>query len=213
MAKRKEHIRGRLAGVAVAMVASGIFAATSHAQTVPEEIDAALERCNRLEDPQARLACLRAIFEADQAEDRQTGNDTAPRSGEETPVPTERRTVPRGGIDESGRRGGATSGDRDAGRTAPRAAGDDFGLPPKIREQSDQPGLSSTVVWYDDVYKIGHPVFVLENGQVWQETEGKGRVEIPTDAPFRVTIAKGMFGDFQMKVEGKTGFMRVKRLK
>ncbi len=214
MTKRKKHIRGRLAGVAVAALASGTLLATSHAQTVPEEIDAALERCNRLPDPQERLACLRAIFEAGPpASEGRTDDDSAPRSGAEAPVPTERRTVPRGGIDESGRRGAATSGDRDAGRTAPRAAGDDFGLPPKIREKSDQPGLSSTVVWYDDVYNIGHPIFVLENGQVWQETEGKGRVEIPTDPPFGITISKGMFGDFQMKVDNKTGFMRVKRLK
>lgn len=203
--------------LAVTLAASGMLSATLQAQIAPEEIDTALERCNRLDDSQARLACLRAIFETEQpARDRPADEpdaDAAPRGEDASSVPPERRTVPRGGIDEHGRRDESSSRRRDSERAAPRATDDDFGLPPKIGDRPAESGLSSSVVWYDDVYKIGHPIFVLENGQVWQETEGKGRVEIPTRPPFGISIKKGMFGDFQMKVDGKTGFMRVKRLK
>ena len=221
MAKRNNRIIGhRSWALAATLAASGmlsIVATTTQAQTVPEEIDAALERCNRLDDPQARLACLRAIFEAEQpARDRQADEadaDAAPRDDDASSVPPERRTVPRGGIDERGRRDESSSGRRESERATPRASDDDFGLPPKIGDRPAESGLSSNVVWYDDVYNIGHPIFVLENGQVWQETDGEGRVEIPVRPPFGISIKKGMFGDFQMKVDGKTGFMRVKRLK
>jgi len=185
----------------------------SWAQRVPAEIDAALENCNRLEDPQERLTCLRAIFETEQSgRDRQTDEDARPRGEDASPVASENGMVP-GGIDERARLDDAVSERGASERAAPRATDDDFGLPPKIEKGARKPALSSNVIRYHELGKIGHPVFVLENGQVWQETDGEERVKLPSDPPFRITIRKGMFGDFQMKVDGRAGFMRVKRLK
>ena len=206
------------AGRALAVVVfagGGLLAMSglSWAQSVPAEIDAALENCNRLEEPQERLTCLRAIFETKQpGRDRQTDEDAPPRGEDASPVTSENGMVP-GGIDERARLDDAVSERGASDRAEPRGTDDDFGLPPKIEKRARKTGLISTVIRYHELDKIGHPVFVLENGQVWQETDGEERVQLPSEPPFRITIRKGMFGDFQMKVDGKAGFMRVKRLK
>lgn len=54
-------------------------------------------------------------------------------------------------------------------------------------------------------------VFILGNGQVWQET-GRNIRSLPRK-PFDAEIYKSTLGGFQMKIKGRTGFVRVKRTK
>ena len=58
----------------------------------------------------------------------------------------------------------------------------------------------------------GNTVFTLENGQVWQQIEPETLGGISLDSPM-VTIKSGMFGSWQIQVEGLNSRTRVKRIK
>lgn len=57
----------------------------------------------------------------------------------------------------------------------------------------------------------GRTLFRLENGQVWQQAQS-GRVSYRKERPM-ITIKKGAFGSFRLKVEGLNRTVRVRRIK
>lgn len=57
----------------------------------------------------------------------------------------------------------------------------------------------------------GDTEFQLENGQVWKQVES-GRLVLSSERPV-VTIRRGWFGAFYLKVEGANKQIRVKRIK
>lgn len=55
-------------------------------------------------------------------------------------------------------------------------------------------------------------VFLLENGQMWREGNNsslRGRIRVGSSA----TISRGGIGGFRLRVEGRTGFMSVTRIR
>lgn len=54
-------------------------------------------------------------------------------------------------------------------------------------------------------------VFQFENGQVWRQQEAR-RFQYPKDRAFNVVIARGVFGDYQLRVNGEGRMTRIKRL-
>lgn len=57
-----------------------------------------------------------------------------------------------------------------------------------------------------------HFVVVLENGQVWEETDGSRRIGLPR-VGMTVEIKKGLFGSYRMKIGDDNRVARVRRLR
>ena len=61
----------------------------------------------------------------------------------------------------------------------------------------------------------GLSVFILENGQIWRQSEGDTSiVRDPTPgAQMKVTIENGFLGSYNLTIEGRHGLIKVTRLK
>ena len=61
----------------------------------------------------------------------------------------------------------------------------------------------------------GLSVFILENGQIWRQSEGDTSiVRDPTPgAQMKVTIESGFLGSYNLTIEGRHGLIKVNRLK
>ena len=61
----------------------------------------------------------------------------------------------------------------------------------------------------------GLSVFILENGQIWRQSEGDTSVvRDPTPGtPMKVTIENGFLGSYNLTIEGRHGLIKVNRLK
>lgn len=55
--------------------------------------------------------------------------------------------------------------------------------------------------------------FLLDNGQLWAEANASTSMRRNPKSGQQVMISDGPFGSFQLRVEGKNGFLRVKRLR
>lgn len=94
-------------------------------------------------------------------------------------------------------------------KAAAAAGEEDFGLEmKKIREGAEE--IQSR---YDGKFEgwDGDTIFRLENGQVWQQTDS-GRLVFTADRPL-ITIRRGWFGAYYLKVQGANKSIRVKRIK
>jgi hypothetical protein len=58
----------------------------------------------------------------------------------------------------------------------------------------------------------GHTVFELDNGQVWQQTDGT-EFNIPAVTNPAVTIEQGLMGSWMLKIEGYNHSARVTRVR
>ena len=102
-------------------------------------------------------------------------------------------------------------------RASPRAKealvpkAEDFGKapprPPEVKE------LAATVREFSKTAR-GRAVFVLDNGQTWRQLEGDDAQvhEPPPGAVLKVVIARGAFGSYNLTIEGRNGFVRVRRI-
>jgi hypothetical protein len=55
---------------------------------------------------------------------------------------------------------------------------------------------------------------VLDNGQTWRQLEGDDAqvLEPPSGTVLKVTIERGAFGSYNLSIEGRNGFIRVRRI-
>ncbi len=87
---------------------------------------------------------------------------------------------------------------------------EDFGKPPPRPPEVTQ--IAATV---RDLSKTvrGRAVFVLDNGQTWRQIDGDDTqvLEPPPGTTMKVTIARGWLGGYQLSIEGRNGFVRVRR--
>ena len=99
----------------------------------------------------------------------------------------------------------------DAALEAPGTLSDDFGRE-HVANVADEPEerVTATVtnVTRDYTKRL---VFQFENGQVWRQQEAR-RFQYPKDGAFDVEIARGVFGDYQLRVNGEGRMTRIKRL-
>ncbi len=104
-------------------------------------------------------------------------------------------------------------------RVAPRARAalapqaEDFGKPPAVaRPEVEQ--LTASVRELSRTLR-GRAIFALDNGQVWRQIDGDD-TQIPDpnagDPPLKVTIAKGLFGSYNLTIEGRNGLVKVRRI-
>ena len=141
------------------------------------------ESCAGIEDDEQRLACY----------DRAFGNAAAIRNQADGESPAAVAEEPGSAADE------------------PVATASDFGaeqLPPDIPDF-----IEATLVGNFDGWN-GNTVFRLDNGQVWRQTKNYIRPYKPRDpipSP-RVTIEKGLFGTYNLRIEGVKRIVQVRRV-
>jgi hypothetical protein len=60
----------------------------------------------------------------------------------------------------------------------------------------------------------GRAVFVLDNGQTWGQIDGDELIvrEPEPGKALMVTISRGMFGSYNLAIEGRNGIIKVRRL-
>lgn len=90
---------------------------------------------------------------------------------------------------------------------------EDFGKPPPPRASEVQE-IGATVVEFARTPR-GRAIFVLDNGQTWRQLDADtAEVREPRpDAPMRVTIESGVFGSYNLAIEGRAGSVKVRRVK
>ena len=85
-------------------------------------------------------------------------------------------------------------------------------LPGNRREEQAREG-SGIVATVTEVREgpRGNLLFHLENGQVWRQIEAR-HVPLPEDAPFPVSISRGFFGEYRLRVGGEGRLVRIRRM-
>jgi len=101
------------------------------------------------------------------------------------------------------------------GLSQPTTKPEDFGKPPPAQSRPKEVTEISANVLEMAKNVYGRAVFVLDNGQVWKQVDGdQGRVDEPKRGEtMRVTIEKALFGSYALKVEGRRGIVKVRRLR
>ncbi len=182
--------RSGLSVMALVMTFGGLAAAPAAAQ---DSLRAGLDNCAAIRNAAERLFCFDSLAAGTEA--RMQSNSAA----------TEVSTTP----------GTSTNSMPAAAARPPRQPagnandGGDFGLE---LEQARE-GPQTLTSYYDGSFTgwTGDTVFPLENGQVWKQVES-GRLVVRAERPL-VTIRRGWFGAFYLKVEGSNKQIRVKRIK
>lgn len=88
---------------------------------------------------------------------------------------------------------------------------DDFGREHVANQESEaEERVTATVTDVTSDY-TKRLVFHFENGQVWRQQEAR-RFQYPKNRSFDVEIARGVFGDYQLRVGGEGRMTRIKRL-
>jgi hypothetical protein len=98
--------------------------------------------------------------------------------------------------------------------TKPEDFGKNVSLEPKADQPPELTEIASKVVEFAQ-NAHGKSIFILDNGQVWRQIDGDTTEFYyrEKDGPMQVTISRGMMGSFVLKAEGKSGSLKVRRVK
>ena len=100
------------------------------------------------------------------------------------------------------------------GLSRPVTKQQDFGKPPVPTGPKEIKEISANVLEFaKNAY--GRSLFILENGQVWKQSDGDTtEVKDPRSGEtMQVTIEAAMFGSYNLRVKGQNGFVKVRRVK
>jgi hypothetical protein len=89
---------------------------------------------------------------------------------------------------------------------------DEYGKPAPPPPPEEVKGITANVVEYARTPR-GLSVFILENGQIWKQSEGDTTVVRDPPSPMKVTIENGFLGSYNLIIEGRNGLIKVTRLK
>ncbi|MGY8986362.1 MAG: hypothetical protein ACKVIX_07000 [Sphingomonadales bacterium] len=146
-------------------------------------------KCENLKDTSDRLECFEIVLRG-MRDKRSTPYKISPAS------PSQLDESTRAAVEPSGLNGKF----------------DDFGKPVEKREIEEEDMTANVTKFNEDAN--GKIMFYLDNGQVWKETDGS-YLKIPGSIKDigKVTIYKGSFGGYRIKVINNAKDGRVKRLK
>ncbi len=182
---------------AYGLVLGGVFLAATPA-SADDDLDELLDPfrdCGEIEDGAARLACFdTALAGADARIAAQTER-------------RRRRTVEDFGLS-------ATQIEERYERERDRAqrSGDADALAAAEELAPEEPNEVSSPIAETFTDETRRRVFLLENGQIWREGSNgtlRGRIRVGSVA----TISRGGIGGYRLRVEGRTGFMSVSRVR
>jgi hypothetical protein len=91
---------------------------------------------------------------------------------------------------------------------------EDFGKPPMPSGPKEINEISANVLEFAK-NPYGRSIFILDNGQVWKQIDGdQSEVRDPSKGEtMKVSIETGMMGSYSLKVQGRTGIVKVRRVK
>lgn len=229
-----------LARMSTVLLASGFAAETMAQASVQDDTASRLLACDPIEDAAEKMACFDAVVK-DIKESAHEPSAEAPATPgapaeaelkaaasaavltiEEQPVATKKTTEPELPVAAPN----AETVDEARGMTAVpgEPATDDFGLEDqqsraasenqkrveKEKKNQDKQSVQATIVTVSPTID-GRFEVLLDNGQVWRETEGS-RIRTPKEGS-NVTITSGAFGSFLMKIGNDRRRARVRRTK
>lgn len=91
---------------------------------------------------------------------------------------------------------------------------EDFGKPPVPTGPKEIKEISATVIEFaKNAY--GRSIFILDNGQVWRQIDGDSTEvrDPPKGETMKVSIETGMLGSYSLRVDGRRGIVKVRRVK
>ena len=92
---------------------------------------------------------------------------------------------------------------------------EDFGRPPTpVASEHDITSISASVTEFaKNAY--GRGLFVLDNGQIWKQIDGDNTEveDFREGEKPKVTIETGSFGGYSLTIVGRTGIIKVRRVK
>lgn len=101
------------------------------------------------------------------------------------------------------------------GLSRPVTKTEEFGKPPvPVAGPKEITEISASVLEFaKNAY--GRSIFILDNGQVWKQIDGdQTEVADPkSDETMKVSIETAMFGSYALRVEGRRGIVKVRRIK
>ncbi|MEQ1864500.1 MAG: hypothetical protein ABL996_07580 [Micropepsaceae bacterium] len=100
------------------------------------------------------------------------------------------------------------------GLSRPNTKPEDFGKPRVRTEPKEITELSAGVIEFAK-NAFGRSIFILDNGQVWKQVDGDTtEVRDPSGSEqMKVTIETGLMGSYSLRVEGRRGIVKVRRVK
>jgi hypothetical protein len=99
-------------------------------------------------------------------------------------------------------------------RPQPTTKNEDFGKSPPETVPGEINEIAANVLEFARTPR-GKSVFILENGQVWRQLDSDGTVlaDPPQGKTMKVLIERGVFGSYNLTIEGRNGLIKVTRLK
>ena len=100
------------------------------------------------------------------------------------------------------------------GLSRPNTKPEDFGKPKVRTGPKEITELSAGVLEFAK-NAHGRSIFILDNGQVWKQVDGDTtEVRDPSRGEaMKVTIETGLMGSYSLRVEGRRGIVKVRRVK
>ena len=97
---------------------------------------------------------------------------------------------------------------------SPPQTTEEFGKGAPPAPQGEVTQVTSNVLEFAKTSR-GEAVFILENGQIWRQLSGDSTnvKDPPPGTTMRVTIENGVFGSYNLIVEGRNTMVKVTRLK
>lgn len=213
---------------AVVVLSAAIFAIGGPIATgAQDNTDEQIRACGEIEDAAERMECFNAVVESldeSPAESDVSAVNEAPAAAATTTIPAANSAAATTSAApaEQTPAGAAATSAAATSTTSPTTEADDFGLEDqkaaqarqKEKEQEAKSGSASIHATVVDSQKSGlnHFVVMLDNGQVWEETDGSRRLGLP-DVGATVEVYKGRFGGYRMKFDTDNRVAWVRRLK
>ena len=175
--------------------ASILVSVPAHADPARDALDA-IAKCTEIATSAERLQCFDAAA---------SGAKTA------LAAPVRQTAAQTGQAPAQEEEGGVLSW---FGLSRPVTKQEDFGKPPVPAGPKEIQEISAGVIEFaKNAY--GRSIFVLDNGQVWKQVDGDTtEVRDPSGGEaMKVTIETGLMGSYSLRVEGRRGIVKVRRVK
>jgi len=97
---------------------------------------------------------------------------------------------------------------------APIVRMEDFGKPLAAPEPKSITEITAAVIEFGKTPR-GKALFILDSGQVWRQLDADNSDVLPPQvgSVMKVTIEVGVFGSYNLTIEGRNGLIKVTRLK
>jgi hypothetical protein len=176
-----------------------------------DKTDERIRACGEIENATERMECFNALVES------VNENPAEPDVPTVKDAPAAAATATKPAADSAAAATSATA----ISTTSPATEADDIGLEEPMAAEAEQqekeeqkksePESVHSTITQSQKSGLNHFVVMLDNGQVWEETDGSRRIGLPKVGQ-PVEISKGRFGGYRMKIGDDNRVAWVRRL-